>query len=700
MGFKTFLVFFVATFGLGVLLFFGEDVKTWLDSRTGLSASDKVSDLLQSLMEAPAVKLDFNEHKASATNKECHHFDCFDVYKCGGHHKKILVHIPKPKRIIHGPAENEVSPYTSDFVDVLEAVVESDYYTSNPDEACVFVPAFNLINEESLANSDVASRSLALTASPHWSDGKNNLLFSFVTGSSDSLKLDHGSAMVAASGLSTFSFRSGLDIALPTYSLLQEKPVRLRAAKFRSHLITASEDRVHSKFASLIKDLKSHDRAAVLRHCHDKDVNDEVRCDAKGNRQDYLSTLSESKFCLITKENHGNGLGTSALMEAMHAGCIPVIVIDSLVLPFSDVVDWKRFSIRFYEHDVSRVLDHLSGISDAKVAEMQEQVLRVYNSYFKDLKTITKTSLDILNDRVFPQHARTYREWNLIGNDFRPPLFFSHTPSEEGFTAVILTYDRIESLYSVIRSVAETPSLSSILVVWNNQNLKPPDLSEFPVVSKPIQIIRTKANVLSNRFYPYEEIKTEAVLSMDDDIVMLTADELEFAYQVWREFPDRLVGFPSRTHVWNNTTGSWRYESEWVNDVSMVLTGAAFYHKYWHYLFTASPNPAAKAIKDWVDSKMNCEDIAMNFMVANATGKAPIKVTPRKKFKCSTPQCTNVDMLSSYQSHMVERSDCINMLVKQYGYMPLKKAEFRADPVLFKDVFPDKLKKFVNIGSL
>jgi len=25
--------------------------------------------------------------------------------------------------------------------------------------------------------------------------------------------------------------------------------------------------------------------------------------------------------------------------------------------------------------------------------------------------------------------------------------------------------------------------------------------------------------------------------------------------------------------------GKWKYESEWTNEVSMVLTGAAFYHK-------------------------------------------------------------------------------------------------------------------------
>lgn len=140
---------------------------------------------------------------------------------------------------------------------------------------------------------------------------------------------------------------------------------------------------------------------------------------------------------------------------------------------------------------------------------------------------------------------------------------------------------------------------------------------------KPLKVIRTKANKLSNRFYPYEEIETEAILTIDDDIVMLTADELEFGYEVWREFPDRIVGFPSRTHVWDNLTMSWKYESEWTNEISMVLTGAAFHHKYWSYMYTTSM-PAE--VRDWVDEHMNCEDIAMNFLVANVTNKPPIKV--------------------------------------------------------------------------
>jgi glucuronyl/N-acetylglucosaminyl transferase EXT2 len=61
----------------------------------------------------------------------------------------------------------------------------------------------------------------------------------------------------------------------------------------------------------------------------------------------------------------------------------------------------------------------------------------------------------------------------------------------------------------------------------------------------------------------------------------------------------------------------------------------------------------AIAIRTWVDNHMNCEDIAMNFLIANYTGKAPIKVTPRKKFKC--PNCP-VNSLSYATEHMVERS--------------------------------------------
>lgn len=75
-----------------------------------------------------------------------------------------------------------------------------------------------------------------------------------------------------------------------------------------------------------------------------------------------------------------------------------------------------------------------------------------------------------------------------------------------------------------------------------------------------------------------------------------------------------------------------------------------------------------------------------------------LQVTPRKKFKC--PQCTSTEMLSADLSHMIERSHCIDRFTTEFGRMPLLSIEFRADPVLYKDNIPEKLKRFSNIGSL
>lgn len=57
---------------------------------------------------------------------------------------------------------------------------------------------------------------------------------------------------------------------------------------------------------------------------------------------------------------------------------------------------------------------------------------------------------------------------------------------------------------------------------------------------------------ISQRFYPHSQIETQAVLSLDEDAILNT-DELDFAYQVWRDFPDRIVGYPARAHFWDDS---------------------------------------------------------------------------------------------------------------------------------------------------
>uniref|UniRef100_A0AAZ3S9I9 Exostosin-2 n=1 Tax=Oncorhynchus tshawytscha TaxID=74940 RepID=A0AAZ3S9I9_ONCTS len=357
-------------------------------------------------------------------------------------------------------------------------------------------------------------------------------------------------------------------------------------------------------------------------------------------------------------------------------------------------------SVVIPEEKLPEMYTILKSIPHRQVEEMQRQACWFWDAYFSSMKAIGMTTLQIINDRIYPYAARTYEQWNnppvVKWSSVNSPLFLPLIPPRSpGFTAVVLTYDRIESLFRVITEISKVPSLAKLLVVWNNQNKSPPEDSLWPKIAAPLKVVRTKENKLSNRFFPYDEIETEAVLAIDDDIIMLTSDELQFGYEVRERIPYRLVGYPGRLHLWDHEMGKWKYESEWTNEVSMVLTGAAFYHKYFNYLYTYK---MPGDIKNWVDAHMNCEDIAINFLVANITGKAPIKVTPRKKFKC--PECTAIDGLSLDQTHMVERSECINKFASVFGTMPLKVVEHRADPVLYKDDFPEKLKSFPNIGSL
>lgn len=97
--------------------------------------------------------------------------------------------------------------------------------------------------------------------------------------------------------------------------------------------------------------------------------------------------------------------------------------------------------------------------------------------------------------------------------------------------------------------------------------------------------------------------------------------------RVWREQRDRVVGFPGRFHALDLNHGGWLYNSNYSCELSMVLTGAAFVHKYYLYLYSYW---LPQAIRDKVDQYMNCEDIAMNFLVSHITNKPPVKVYNHK----------------------------------------------------------------------
>lgn len=61
----------------------------------------------------------------------------------------------------------------------------------------------------------------------------------------------------------------------------------------------------------------------------------------------------------------------------------------------------------------------------------------------------------------------------------RNPLFLPYMSDSPGFTAIILSYNRIDSLFELINMISKAPSVQKIIVVWNNQYKSLPHCKYF-----------------------------------------------------------------------------------------------------------------------------------------------------------------------------------------------------------------------------
>ena len=132
--------------------------------------------------------------------------------------------------------------------------------------------------------------------------------------------------------------------------------------------------------------------------------------------------------------------------------------------------------ITLREADLSSLDVKLKSISLEKIDELQQQGQWLYEQYFASNEKIWKTVLAELTDRIFAYRAKNYFDWNVPQHRvMQNPLFSARVAQKsQGFTAVILTYDRIESLFKLIQKLSVVMSLQKILVVWNNEKESPP----------------------------------------------------------------------------------------------------------------------------------------------------------------------------------------------------------------------------------
>ncbi|KAM9339999.1 exostosin-1b [Symphorus nematophorus] len=666
---------------------------------------------------SPRQKRDVNT--SVYKGKRCRMDSCFDFSLCHKNGFKVYVY-PQQKG----------EKISESYQNILSTIEGSRFYTSDPGQACLFVLSLDTLDRDQLSPQYVHNLKTKVQNLPLWNDGRNHLIFNLYSGTwpdyTEDLGFDIGQAMLAKASISTENFRPNFDVSIPLFSKEHPRTGGERGylkynsiPPFRKYMLVFKGKRYLTGIGSDTRNALHHvhnaEDVVLLTTCkHGKDwqKHKDARCDkdnAEYDKYDYKEMLHNSTFCLVPR---GRRLGSFRFLEALQAACVPVMLSNGWELPFSEIIDWNTAAVIGDERLLLQIPTTVRSIHQDKILSLRQQTQFLWEAYFSSVEKIVLTTLEIIQDRVLEHGSRSSLMWNSHpGGLFALPQYSGYLGDfpfyyatlgikpYPKFTAVIHAVSPLVSqsqpILKLLVAVAKSQYCAQIIVLWNCD--KPlPAKHRWPATSVPVIVIEGENKVMSSRFLPYETIVTDAVLSLDEDTVLSTT-EVDFAFTVWQSFPERIVGYPARSHFWDSNKERWGYTSKWTNDYSMVLTGAAIYHRYYHHLYT---NYLPTSLKSMVDQLANCEDILMNFLVSAVTKLPPIKVTQKKQYKETMMGQSSRASRWADPDHFAQRQTCMNKFASWFGAMPLVHSQMRLDPVLFKDQVSILRKKYRDIERL
>ncbi|XP_008063378.1 exostosin-like 1 isoform X1 [Carlito syrichta] len=622
------------------------------------------AELLQSFSQPGKLPEDAPQPPQAPRSGSCNWGACFDTSRCRGDGLKVFVY----------PA---AGPISETHRRILASIEGSRYHTSSPTEACLLL----------LLSPDAPAEECS-PVPPWWNRGRNHLVLCLHPAPCP-WTYQLGQAMVAKSSPMVDSFRPGFDVALPF--LPEAHPMRGGApGQLRQH----SPQPGVALLALAGEKGGWHPAGADTSACPW-----DGRCeqDSGSKQAQHRETLPNATFCLVPGRRPE---ASWRFLQALQAGCIPVLLSPRWELPFSEVIDWTKAAIVADKRLPFQVLAALQEISPARLLALRQQTQFLWDAYFSSVEKVIHTTLEIIQDRIFGASAHPSLLWNSPPGALLALPTFSTSPRDfpfyhlqqgsrpEGrFSALIWVGAPGQPPLKLIQAVAGSQHCAQILVLWSSERPLP---SRWPETAVPLTFIDGHRKV-SDRFFPYSTISTDAILSLDSHS-SLSTNEVDFAFLVWQSFPERMVGFLTWSHFWDEAQGSWSYTAERTNEFSMVLTTAAFYHRYYHTLFTHS---LPEALRTLADETPNCVDVLMNFLVAAVTKLSPIKVPYGKRHQEAAQEAPGGPR--SGPKSQPSGPDCINQMVAAFGHMPLVSSRLRLDPVLFKDPVSVQRKKYRSL---
>jgi hypothetical protein len=251
---------------------------------------------------------------------------------------------------------------------------------------------------------------------------------------------------------------------------------------------------------------------------------------------------------------------------------------------------------------------------------------------------------------------------------------------DDAFEILLNTFKRPDLLKRAIKHYAKCPDVRGIRVVWSEQTDPPTpddDGGSFFAKRRP-GLVKYEKHVgstsIQNRFEPIDDLRTRAVFNVDED-VRIPCRTLRRGFKLWRKHPETLVGFYARLHAPAKTPAdgcSWRYvanefELWWRGRYSIVLTKAAFMDRKYLTLYKEH---LPEGVREYIDKGGgNCEDIAMQFLIASITRQAPV-YAPASLWYYTKAKIggMNTAGISSGANHHMKRGDCITDFQTMFGF--------------------------------
>ncbi|EEC14351.1 exostosin-1, putative [Ixodes scapularis] len=95
--------------------------------------------------------------------------------------------------------------------------------------------------------------------------------------------------------------------------------------------------------------------------------------------------MENATFCLVPR---GRRLGSFRFLEALQAGCVPVLLANGWELPLAEVVHWGRAALRGDERLLLQVPDTLRSLPRSRVHQLRQQSQLLWETYFSSVDKI------------------------------------------------------------------------------------------------------------------------------------------------------------------------------------------------------------------------------------------------------------------------------------------------------------------------